>query len=420
MEDKKETPMNGYTLTRNWFNFKFENQGVLKSVDAELYFYIVDQWNRLGQINVMGLPTDFTMQALEIASYKTYKKALDKLIENNFIIEVSKSKNIHMSRKIALVKNANANTKALDKATINAHTNDSTNETTIEHTTITKPLNNKQKNNKTTNNTLLSEIVISDLEGSEIEYFEIAKTFRDLFIKNLKEKNAPAKNQEFAKFKNYVDPIRLMIENDNVKREQLKKVFNFLSSPEGDFWKPNILSTKKLREKFSQLIMKCETESTYNKAKQGDLSSNRATSYQGGASAEYRRKTAERLGLIDPINNSKFEKENRTIYKNPETVVWPSFEDFWNEYDKQIGRVEIIESKWEKLPQHTKEEIMTYITEYKISQPDKQFRKNPEAFLDNHSWKDEIVRNRMRNRNSGNLKASVEGTFNAIDAMFRD
>lgn len=135
----KRNEMNGYNLTRNWFNYKFENQGVLKPVDAELYFYIVDKWNRLGQIDVMGLPTDFTMQALEIGSYKTYKKALDRLIENNFIIEITKSKNIHLSRKIALVKNTNEDTKAFDKANINAHTNESTNESAV----IDKQLNNQ-------------------------------------------------------------------------------------------------------------------------------------------------------------------------------------------------------------------------------------------------------------------------------------
>lgn len=109
------------------------------------------------------------------------------------------------------------------------------------------------------NKTLLSEIKISDLEDFEVEYFEIAKAFQGLFIKNLKEKNAPTANQENAKFKNYVDPIRLMITKDGVTKEQLTKVFKFLDSEEGNFWKPNILSIDKLREKFSQLMIKSQT-----------------------------------------------------------------------------------------------------------------------------------------------------------------
>ena len=34
---------------------------------------------------------------------------------------------------------------------------------------------------------------------------------------------------------------------------------------------------------------------------------------------------------------------------------------------------------------------MNYIELYKQSQPDKQFRKNPETFLNNKSWNDEII-----------------------------
>lgn len=109
------------------------------------------------------------------------------------------------------------------------------------------------------NNTLMSEIKISDLEDNQVLYFEIAKAFQELFIKNLKEKNAPSKTQEKATYKNYVTPIRLMFQKDEVTKEQLTKVFKYLDSPHGEFWKSNILSTKKLREKFSQLLIKSNT-----------------------------------------------------------------------------------------------------------------------------------------------------------------
>lgn len=143
-------------------------------------------------------------------------------------------------------------------------------------------------NINTDNNLLMSKIKISDLEGKTVEYFEIAKAFQQLFIKNLQESNAPTKHQEEAKFKNYVDPIRLMMEKDGVTIEQLKKVYKFLGSPEGHFWRPNILSTKKLREKFTQLILKAQQ----NGKQQVTNSQN------GGATDEYRRKVAEKLGIV--------------------------------------------------------------------------------------------------------------------------
>lgn len=113
----------------------------------------------------------------------------------------------------------------------------------------------KEKKSKV-NNILLSEIEISDLEEEQKQYFEIAVAFQQLFIKNLQENQAPTKHQEEAKYKSYVDPIRLMMENDGISKEQLTKVFKFLDSPGGDFWKPNILSTSKLRQQFQQLILK--------------------------------------------------------------------------------------------------------------------------------------------------------------------
>ena len=123
--------------------------------------------------------------------------------------------------------------------------------------------------NKILNNSLLSEIKISDdkkfflikdlqieAEQNEIEYFKIAEKFQKLFIKNLKEKKSPTANQEKANFKNYVSPIRLLLENKEATKEQLREAYSFLNSIEGEFWKSNILSTATLRKQIATLIAK--------------------------------------------------------------------------------------------------------------------------------------------------------------------
>ena len=66
------------------------------------------------------------------------------------------------------------------------------------------------------------------------------------------------------------------------------------------------------------------------------------------------------------------------------------FIDFWELYDKKTGKP-ICENKWDKLPRSTQEDIMAYIPKYKAAQSDKQYRKNPEVFLNRQSWKDEII-----------------------------
>ena len=108
--------MNGYQLTRRWYNYKFGNPDKVRHIHSDMYFYIVDLWNRLGQKEKIGLPTSVTMEALGIGSYNTYKKALAELIEFGFIVEVSEAKNQHQSRVIALSINDKATNRALDSA----------------------------------------------------------------------------------------------------------------------------------------------------------------------------------------------------------------------------------------------------------------------------------------------------------------
>jgi hypothetical protein len=77
-----------------------------------------------------------------------------------------------------------------------------------------------------------------------------------------------------------------------------------------------------------------------------------------------------------------------TIEMSPDKI---SFDEFWNLYDKKVGYNEKLINKWNKLPESEKKLIFEYIPKYKIAQPDKQYRKNPETFLNNKSWNDELI-----------------------------
>jgi hypothetical protein len=67
------------------------------------------------------------------------------------------------------------------------------------------------------------------------------------------------------------------------------------------------------------------------------------------------------------------------------------FSYFWDMYDKKVGDKSGLEKKWAKLTYQEKQEIMIYLPKYKISQPDKQFRKNPDTFLNQRGWEHELV-----------------------------
>ena len=146
----------GYELSRQWFDFSFENPELIKPIHTAIYFFACEHCNRLGGKEKFGLPSIMTMEAIGVKSHNTYIKALNDLIEWGFIILHQKSKNQYSANIIAISKYDKALYKALDKAFIKHDTKQS--ESTIQSTVdIVKPItiNNKPINNKqiTNNNT---------------------------------------------------------------------------------------------------------------------------------------------------------------------------------------------------------------------------------------------------------------------------
>lgn len=90
------------------------------------------------------------------------------------------------------------------------------------------------------------------------------------------------------------------------------------------------------------------------------------------------------------VNHMENENENENEDLNATKKEKYPFDDFWKLYDKKIDRPKC-ESKWNRLKIKEREEIMTHVPKYKISQPDKQFRKNPMTYLNSKSWENEII-----------------------------
>jgi hypothetical protein len=105
--------------------------------------------------------------------------------------------------------------------------------------------------------------------------------------------------------------------------------------------------------------------------------------------------TGEKVVVIveEEIVEEKEKKEDvKEKSQNEEVNLWPSFDDFWNLYDKKVDR-QSCEIKWMRLKQKDKEAIMGHLPHYIFSTPDKQFRKDPETYLNRKSWENEIIQN---------------------------
>lgn len=111
MTEDKEVK-NGYSLSRQWFEFAFENPDKVNTNHCALWFWMIELNNQLGWKDKFGLPTYHSMEAIGVKNYKTFKKTFNDLISWNFVNLIEKAKNNHTSNVIELVKFTKADTKA--------------------------------------------------------------------------------------------------------------------------------------------------------------------------------------------------------------------------------------------------------------------------------------------------------------------
>lgn len=190
---------NSYELSRNWFDWCFENTDKINSNHTALYFFIIEHCNRLGWKEKFGLPTTMSMDALGIKNYRTYSKAFDDLVEWGFIKLIEKSKNQWSATVIALVKNTKANTKALSKASLKHSQKQSESTASIDkpiNLITIKPIN------------LINQFFLDFENGSEIvNMARLQKTT----VENLKAfipEFKPKANSEYPSYGKFVDHFR--------------------------------------------------------------------------------------------------------------------------------------------------------------------------------------------------------------------
>ena len=112
--------MNIYQLSRKWWDWSFKNPEKVRPIHSAIYFMAIEHCNRMGWKEAFGFPTSMVMEAIGVSNYKTYKKALDELVEFGFIRMVEHSRNQYSANIIALVffteASGEASGEALDKA----------------------------------------------------------------------------------------------------------------------------------------------------------------------------------------------------------------------------------------------------------------------------------------------------------------
>lgn len=149
--------MNGYDLSRLFWDYAFENPDKIRPNHCALYFFAVEHCNRLGWKTKFGLPTTMVMEAIGIKSYNTYINTFNDLVEYGFFILHEKSRNQYSSNVIEVSKINKANDKALDKALIKHGTKH------IQSTEQSTDSIIKQVNNETINNIIYTAEIAFEL-----------------------------------------------------------------------------------------------------------------------------------------------------------------------------------------------------------------------------------------------------------------
>lgn len=231
----KDKALTGYDLSRNLFDWCFENPEKVKPTHIALYFFIVEHCNRLGWKEKFGLPTLMAMEAIGIKNWRTYSKAFEDLVKWGFIEVHERSKNQWSATIIAIVKNTKANTKAYTKAQqkhIQKQSRSMGNSTVV----IDKPINLRTK--EPNNNGILDFEVFwdayhritgkakTDKEAAEkywgrLTKSEQAKAIESInpYFKSLKNKEYCHKARSYLSGKNFNDEFKS--QSDNLKEKLL-------------------------------------------------------------------------------------------------------------------------------------------------------------------------------------------------------
>jgi hypothetical protein len=220
--------INGYNLSRDWFDWCFLNPEKIKPVHTALYFFCIEQCNRLGWKPKFGLPTDLAKETIGVKSYNTYIGALTDLAQFGFIEFIEKSKNQYSSNIIALSNFDKAIDKALDKALVK-HMPKQSESTCQSIDSIDKQLNNKTINNKTIKRE-------SEFENSVLNFFGFSDFPHHHKQQSLLSQFCCAKiiSGEYEYFKSQFKAYSNYILTAN-KQQYQQSIYTFLGNPSSAF-----------------------------------------------------------------------------------------------------------------------------------------------------------------------------------------
>jgi len=169
---------------------------------------------------------------------------------------------------------------------------------------------------------------------------------------------------------------------------------------------------------FSQKRIDLEIKKYKSNAK------NKSKAGKASAKARQAKASSKVTGVEQALNTTSTDEQlninHKPITNNQEPVIDNRlfmFTEFWDLYQKKKGRPKC-EGLWKKLTGDEVELIFNNLPSYVLSTPEKQFRSNPETWLRNKGWNDEVINNERHENNAPKLSA-YERQVKRNDELYR-
>jgi hypothetical protein len=276
MKIDKQYRINGFDQIKAFYSYVFNNADKrITPQHISLYLFLINQANRNNWVEWFKCPYDLAMAGACIGNKKTYYSCLSDLASWGLIFY---EKGIN-EWKSPLIKLEVLKSTTTDTSTVPLSEPLSTTLLlplpTNLPTHIYKLLTNNLKlitdnlpeiidfleglgKEVKTGNKSIKEILLSDLSESDDHYTKIAYSFWLLFKDKLSEYKINSTDLSKAKAKNWINPIRLMLEVDKRTDDELREIFHFLKAEKpgnsGFAWSKNIRSTESLRKQFEKVL----------------------------------------------------------------------------------------------------------------------------------------------------------------------
>ena len=208
--------LNTYELSRNFWNWAFDNPEKIKPNHSAIYFFAIEHCNRLGGKIKFGFPSLMTMEAIGIKKHQTYSRYFNELIEYEFFELIERSKNQYSANIISIIHAKPKKGKALDKAFIK-HRAKQTESIGQSKDYIGKQVNKEQETNK--------QYILND----------------SIWIENICMKKRLDKDKVELYIGTFLDDLELKDELDKSQKEIKIHFINWLN---GELKKESVIKSK--------------------------------------------------------------------------------------------------------------------------------------------------------------------------------